>query len=380
MKIIFGKPDIRKKDIDDVTNVLSSGWLGTGPKVKEFESLFSKYKGTKDALALNSCTSAIHLALIASGVGRGDEVITSAMTFAATANTILHCSAKPILVDCDVNGLINPNLIEEKITNKTKAIIVVHYAGLSCDMDKIISIAKKNKLKIIEDCAHAIETTYKGNKAGTIGDFGCFSFYSTKNIGIGEGGMLISKNLDDLKMCRTNSLHGMSRDAWKRFKGDNKYSHYDVLYPGYKYNMMDIQASLAISQFNRIEEVKSSRSKIWNQYNKSFKNSNFFDIPNEINLYENSFHSKHLYILRLKNEYIEHRDDVLDYMFENNIGTGVHYLSLTQLKLYKKMGFECQVAEKIGRSCFSLPIGTNLSSNEVNHITETLNRWKVKKN
>ena len=246
--LVFGSPAIEQPEIDEVVKCLKSGWIGTGPRVNKFENRFKEYIGSKFALALNSCTAALHLAMTVSGVSQGDEVITTPMTFAATANAILHTGARPIFVDVEKETMnIDTNLIEKAITSKTKAILPVHFAGRPCKMDQIMKIAQKNNLLVIEDAAHAIEAKYKGKKIGNIGDMTCFSFYVTKNLVTGEGGMVTTNNEEMAKKIKMYGLHGMSKDAWTRFS-DEGYKHYQVLFPGFKYNMTDIQASLGIHQ------------------------------------------------------------------------------------------------------------------------------------
>lgn len=220
--LVFASPLIEEEEIHEVVASLKSGWLGTGPKVEAFERDFKHYKGADNAVALNSCTAALHLAMLAAGIGHGDEVITTPLTFCATVNAIIHAGATPVLADVDpVTMNIEPAEILRKITPRTKAIIPVHFAGLPCEMDKITSIALEHNLKVVEDCAHAIETEYRGLKAGTIGDFGCFSFYVTKNIVTGEGGMVLTRSKNDAEKIRVLGLHGMSKHAWKRFSDSN---------------------------------------------------------------------------------------------------------------------------------------------------------------
>ncbi len=214
--LVFGAPTIEEAEIDEVVASMRSGWLGTGPKVARFESDFAAYKGVSQAVALNSCTAALHLSLLAAGLKPGDEVITTPMTFCATVNAMIHAGATPVLADVDPVTLnIDPNEIERRITPKTRAILPVHFAGRPCEMDDIMSIAQDHNLKVIEDCAHAIETEYKGRKAGNFGDFGCFSFYVTKNIVTGEGGMVLARDAADAARVKVLGLHGMSKDAWK---------------------------------------------------------------------------------------------------------------------------------------------------------------------
>ena len=253
--ILFGQPKIGEDEINVVIDSLRKGWLGTGPKSKRFEQDFAKYKNSKFSLALNSCTAGLHLSCLSLELKPGDEVITTAMTFCATVNTIIHAGGRPVLVDIDpLTWNIDHNKLEKKITSKTKAIIPVHFAGRACDMDVIMSISEKYNLKVIEDCAHAIETIYKGKKAGAIGDMGVFSFYATKNLAVGEGGMIISDNESLISRLKISALHGMSKDAWSRFSDDG-YKHYKVEMAGFKYNMPDIQASIGIHQLKKIIKV-----------------------------------------------------------------------------------------------------------------------------
>jgi len=250
--LIFGSPYIEKTEIDEVVKCLKSGWIGTGPRVHQFENDFRNYIGSKYAVALNSCTAALHLSMLVSGLSKGDEVITTPMTFVATANAILHTGAKPVFVDVKKDTMnIDPSLIEKSITTKTKAILPVHFAGRPCEMDYIMELSKKNNLLVIEDAAHAIEAKYKNKKIGNIGDMTCFSFYVTKNLVTGEGGMLTTNKKQWADNVKKFGLHGLSADAWKRYS-DEGFKHYECIFPGFKYNMTDIQASLGIHQLQRI--------------------------------------------------------------------------------------------------------------------------------
>jgi len=260
--LVFGAPRIKQPEIDEVVDCLKSGWIGTGPKVHQFENLFRKYKGVKHAIAVNSCTAALHLSLLAANIRPGDEVITTPMTFCATINAIIHCGATPVLADCDRRTMnILPEEIEKKITSKTKAILPVHFAGQPCDMEEINELARLYDLLVIEDCAHAIESEYKGKRTGTFGDIGCFSFYVTKNIITGEGGMVITDNDKIAERIKILALHGMSKDAWKRYSDDG-YKHYQVIHAGFKYNMMDMQAAIGIHQIKKIEEYHKYRNAV----------------------------------------------------------------------------------------------------------------------
>ena len=270
--LVFGSPKIEQEEIDEVVECLKSGWIGTGPRVNQFENAFRDYIGSKYAIALNSWTAALHLSMLISDVSIGDEVITTPMTFAATANAILHAGAKPIFVDVEKDSMnIDPNLIEKVISPKTKAILPVHFAGRPCNMDHIMEIAQKNNLLVIEDAAHAVEAKYKGKKIGNIGNMTCFSFYVTKNLVTGEGGMITTTNEEWSKKIRIRALHGMTSDARMRYANES-YKHYQVIAPGFKYNMMDIQASLGIHQLKRLDKNFDRRKEIWNIYNKAFEN------------------------------------------------------------------------------------------------------------
>ena len=251
--IVFGQPYLGSEEIISVTEVIKSKWLGTGPKVIKFEKAFKNYKKAKFANAVSSATAALHLSLLSSNLKPGDEVITHQWLF-FTINAVIHSGAIPVLADINYNtGNIDVRSIKKVLSSKTKAIIPVHYAGQPCDMDAIIEIAKEKKLKIIEDCAHAVETEYKGKKAGTLGDFGCFSFYSTKNLATGEGGMVLSKSIQNSLKIKKLSLHGISKDAWKRFSNKG-YNHYKVTEAGFKYNMMDLQAAIGL-EIKRINKI-----------------------------------------------------------------------------------------------------------------------------
>jgi len=368
--LIFGQPIIEQPEIDEIVDSLKSGWIGTGPKVHKLEEMFAKYKDTKNAMALNSCTAALHLSLLAIGIKSGDEVIVPTMTFAATANTVVHVGAIPVFADCEKDTMnIDPKDIERKITAKTRAIIPVHFAGRPCNMDAIIDIAKKHNLKIVEDCAHAIETEYHGKKAGTFGDIGCFSFYVTKNIITGEGGMAITDNEDYANMIKIMGLHGMSKDAWKRFS-DSGYKHYQVLYAGYKYNMMDLQAAIGIHQLPRVDKYWVRRQEIWNRYNKAFQNLPVFT-PAPIET--NTRHAYHLYTLLLDIDKLNiTRDEFLDEMTKKNIGVGVHYIALHLSTYYQKnFGYkqgDFSNAEWISDRSVSLPFSAKLTDEDIEDV------------
>lgn len=370
--LIFGAPLIGDEEIDEVVDCLKSGWLGTGPKVSRFESMIAAYKGVnKDQVAaVNSGTAALHVSLIASGIGPGDEVITTPLTFCATVNAIIHSGATPVLADVDPKTQnIYPDSVEAVITPRTRAILPVHFAGRMCDMRSLCQIAQKYDLKIIEDCAHAIESESNGLKAGTIGDFSCFSFYVTKNIITGEGGMIIARKQDNIARVKALSLHGMSKDAWHRFS-DSGYKHYYVVECGYKYNMMDIQAAIGIHQLEKVEENWKIRQKIWNHYQLEFKNLPI-TLPSEPE--PDSRHAYHLYNILIDKQLCNiTRDSFLNAIQNHNIGVGVHYLSIPEHPYYQeKFGWKPEdypESMKIGRQTVSLPLSASLSIKDAENV------------
>jgi len=364
--LIFGSPLIEEPEIQEVVDTLRSGWLGTGPKVGQFEDMFKEYVGSKFAIALNSCTAGLHLAMIVSGIRQGDEVITSPLTFCATANAIVHTGAKPIFVDVQKDTMnIDPGKIEEAITPRTRAIIPVHFAGRPCDMDAIMDIARRHDILVIEDAAHCIEGWYKGKKIGNIGDISCFSFYVTKNIVTGEGGMVTTNKevwADKIKMY---GLHGLSKDAWRRYS-DAGFVHYQVIFPGFKSNMMDIQASLGIHQMKRVNHYLKRREEIWAQYDTAFA-----DLPVicPIDPEKDTVHARHLYTLLLDIDRIgKSRNEVQQELHDLNIGTGVHFISLHLHDYYRKTyGFEPEDfpnAKYISERTLSLPFSAKLNDKD----------------
>ena len=382
--LVFGQPHIEKKEILEVLNTLKSGWLGTGPKVKKFEKLISRYKKVKNTIAVNSCTAALHLSLLVIKIKKGDEVILPAMTFTATANAIIHAGGIPVFADCEIGSMnIDIKDIEKKITKKTKAIIPVHFAGRPCEMDKILTLAKKNNLKVIEDCAHAIETKYNGKFAGTFGDIGCLSFYVTKNVVTGEGGALITNNLKYANQLKVLALHGLTQNAWSRFS-DKGYSHYKVVSPGFKYNMMDIQASLGIHQITKVFVSWKKRKKIWDFYDKNFKNMPFIKLDS---IKKNMRHAYHLYIILLDLKKIKiTRDVFLEEMRKLNIGVGVHYTALHLHPFYKKKynykKGDLKNTEFISDRTVSLPLSPKLTLKDqrdvVNAVKKIINKYYLK--
>jgi dTDP-4-amino-4,6-dideoxygalactose transaminase len=365
--LVFGSPLIEEAEIAEVVASLRSGWIGTGPKVHRFEEMFRAFKGTRHALALNSCTAALHLSMLAIGIQPGDEIIVPALTFAATANAVIHAGGTPVMVDCQRETMnMDPEDVERKITKKTRAIIPVHFAGRPCEMDVLMTVARQHRLHVVEDCAHAIEAEINGRKTGTFGDIGCFSFYVTKNIVTGEGGMAVTDKDEYAARIQTLGLHGLSHDAWKRFS-DVGYKHYQVVEAGFKYNMMDLQAALGIHQLPRIDRYWHRRQEIWQTYNDAFHDLPVF-LPAPVP--DGMKHAYHLYTLLLDIDRLGiDRDQFLEQMAAANIGVGVHYIALhlhpfyQQAYGYKRGDFPN--AEWISERTVSLPLSPKLTDEDV---------------
>ena len=368
--LVFGAPLIGEEEIAEVVDTLRGGWLGTGPKVAQFERDFAAYKGGGHPVAVNSCTAALHVSLLAAGIGPGDEVITTPLTFCATVNAIIHAGARPVLADVDPRTLnIDPRAVERAITSRTRAVLPVHFAGRPCDMDELCDVARRHDLRIIEDCAHAIEAEYDGQRCGTFGDFGCFSFYVTKNVMTAEGGMVLARDAAAAARVKTLALHGMSKDAWKRF-GDDGYKHYEVVEVGFKYNMTDVQASLGIHQLRRVEANWRRREQVWHRYNAALAGLPLALPPAPE---WNTRHAYHLYTVGVDPARAGiTRDAFLAAMAERNIGVGVHYQSLPEHRFYQeRFGWRPQdwpVALRVGAQTVSLPVSAKLSDADVEDV------------
>tara|TARA_B100001059_G_C17832095_1_gene585342 strand:+ start:3424 stop:4599 length:1176 start_codon:yes stop_codon:yes gene_type:complete len=384
--IKFGDPCIGNKETKLMQKVLKGKWIGTGPLVQKFEKNFSKYKKSKFSISVNSCTAALHLSIMTLGLKKGDEIITTPMTFCSTINSILLAGCKPVISDINMQTLnIDENLIEKKITKKTKAILIVHFAGLPCNMKKILQITKKYKLKLIEDCAHAIESEFENKKTGNFGDTGCFSFYSNKNITTGEGGMIITNNKNLTEKLKILRLHGLSRDAWKRYLPDlapiKKDSFlYDVKYTGYKYNMIDLQAAMGVCQLNKINSMWMKRKKLYSNYLKGLKKMPVF-FQNQTKY--NFKHGYHLFVMIFdKNKTKKNRNDLIEFLRRKRIGASVHYRSVTEMSNYKKLlnwkNDQVPVSYYIGQNTISLPLYPDLSFKDQRYIiSEVKNFFNV---
>lgn len=372
--LVFGSPLIEEEEINEVVDTLKSGWIGTGPKVQRFEEDFKNYINVKNAVAVSSCTAGLHLSILALDLKPGDEVIVPAMTFVATSNAVIHAGAKPVLCDVDKYKMtIDIDDLRKKITKKTKAVIPVHFAGRACDIASILKIAKEHNLKIIHDAAHAIETEFNGKKIGTYNDISSYSFYVTKNVVTGEGGMITTNNNDLAAKIKIWALHGMDKHAWNRYS-DKGFKHYDVFYPGYKYNMTDIQASLGIHQLAKVERNYKRRVEIWNRYKKELKNIPLI-LPPEPEL--NTKHGMHLFIVLLNLEDVKiTRDELIAKLHKMNIGTGVHYRALHFHPYYKKaFGYKrggFPNSEYISDRTISLPFSAKLKDEDVGDVVNAL--------
>lgn len=375
--LVFGAPAIGEPEIEEVVATLRSGWIGTGPRVAAFEERFASYLGAPHAVAVSSCTAALQLAILACGVGPGDEVITTPMTFAATLNAILHAGATPVLADCDPRTMnLDPERVAEKITPRTRAILPVHFAGRLCDMDALGDLAQRHGLLLIEDCAHAIETRGRdGRSAGGYGDAGAFSFYVTKNVVTGEGGMLTSPSGAVADRIKVMALHGLSKDAWKRFS-DEGYAHYEVVEAGFKYNMTDLQAALGIHQLARVEENLARREEIWRRYDEAFADLALeLPAPPE----PGTRHARHLYTLLTETgRLLIPRDRFLMALHAEGIGVGVHYRAVTEHAFYREtLGVaagDFPNAEAIGRRTFSIPLSAALDDQDVEDVITAVRR------
>jgi len=365
----FSPPVIGDDEVNAVVETLRSSWITTGPKTKEFEKKFAEKFGAPAALAVNSCTAALHTALVGLGIGPGDEVITTPMTFCSTVNVIEQVGARPVLVDVEPDTLnIDPDKVEDAVTTKTKAIMPVHYSGHPVDLDAIYDIAERHNLFVVEDAAHAVSAKYKGRYIGTGGTVAAFSFYATKNMTTAEGGMLTGTP-DFVEKCRIISLHGMSRDAWNRYSKEGSW-YYEVLLPGFKYNMTDIQASLGLVQLEKLESFQLRRAEIVAKYNQEFKNYDALEIPVAKAEVE---HAWHLYVLKLNLEALRiNRNQFIEELKVRNIGTSVHFIPIHLHPYYRdKYGYKPEdfpVAFNNYQRIISLPLHAGLSDNDVQDV------------
>ena len=374
----FSLPEISDDEIGEVVKVLKSNWLTTGPKTVKFEEDFSRFLGGGiDVIAVNSATAGLHLGLEALGVGPGDEVITSTHTFTATAEVIRYLGAHPVFVDCFEGSLcINPERVEAAITKKTKVIIPVHFAGLSSQMDTLLHLAKQHGIKVMEDAAHAFPATYNGKLIGSLeSDVTVFSFYANKTMTTGEGGVLVTRNKNIAERARVMRLHGINRDAFDRFNSKAPSWYYEIIAPGYKYNMTDIAAAIGIHQLKKVQKFQQRRQYIAEKYSKEFN-----DLPLKLPLHaqNNDTHAWHLYVIRLNDVARLPRDTFIDKMFEMNIGCSVHYVPL-HLHPYWRDAYQYKpemfpVSQRAFEQSVSLPIYSKMSDDDVCRVISTVQK------
>ncbi|OAO77003.1 Bacillosamine/Legionaminic acid biosynthesis aminotransferase [Anoxybacillus flavithermus] len=373
----FALPDIGEEEINEVVDSLRSGWLTTGPKTKQFEQNFAEFLGGNiEAIAVNSATAGLHLALEAIGVGPGDEVITTPYTFTATAEVIRYLGAHPVFVDINPNTFnIDPNKIEEKITSKTKAIIPVHFAGLSCEMDEILTIARAHGLKVVEDAAHALPTTYKGRLIGTLeSDVTVYSFYATKTLATGEGGMIVTRNPEIANRCRVMRLHGISRDAFDRYTSNKPSWHYEVIAPGFKYNLTDVASSLGIHQLRKAYQFQKKRQEMAEKYNEAFKELPLILPPKAK---DGDLHAWHLYVIRLTDEVKISRESFIEKMSQKGIGCSVHFIPL-HIQPYWRDTYRLQPDDYPNalanyERAVSLPLYTKMTEEDQERVIKAVN-------
>ena len=371
----FALPEIGEEEIAEVVDSLRSGWFTTGPKTKQFETDFTAFLGDSslESIAVNSATSGLHLALEAVGVGAGDEVIVPTHTFTATAEVVRYLGATPVFVDVNPHSFnISVDSFKAAITSRTKAVMPVHFAGLSCEMEEIIAIARAKNIRIVEDAAHALPTTCNNNLIGTLDtDATVFSFYANKTMTTGEGGMLVTRNKEIADRAKQMRLHGISRDAFDRFTSKKPSWHYEVIAPGFKYNLTDIAASLGIHQLKKVEQFQKRREEIANYYNENLKELPLTLPPMPLN---GDVHAWHLYVIQLNKDPPLSRDRFIELMYESGIGCGVHYIPL-HLHPYWRENYELTpemfpVSQRVYEQSVSLPIYSKMTNDDARRVVD----------
>ena len=372
----FHRPAIDQEEIDAVVETLRSGWLTMGPKTRAFEEAFAPVVGAPYAVAVSSATAGMHLGLDALGVGPGDEVLVPTLTFTATAATAIHTGAQVRLVDCEPDTLnICPADAARKWTPRTKAIVPVHFAGHPCDMDPILTLAAERGGVVMEDAAHALPARYRGRPVGSLGELTVFSFYATKNLTTGEGGMVTTRDKALEERLRTRRLHGMTRDAWKRYTKDGNW-RYDVGYPGFKYNMTDMNAAMGLVQLKRLPAMQAARRRVVAQYQAALAGLDAIELPAARPEVE---HAWHLFIVRVRPECLRvGRDQVIEELTAAGIGTSVHFIPLHEHSYYRKaLGAGAKglpEASAQWQRIVSLPLFPTLTANDVDRVTDALRR------
>jgi dTDP-4-amino-4,6-dideoxygalactose transaminase len=376
----YSPPDVGSEEIEAVVDALRSDWLTTGPKVRRFEEEFKDFVEAPSALAVNSCTAALHIALAALGIGPGDEVISTTMTFASSIHVIEHLGARPVLVDVESDTLnIDPARVEAAITPRTKAILPVHLYGHPAELDAIWELARRHRLAVVEDAAHSLPARYRGRLIGSprpdsdgLANPVAFSFYATKNLTTGEGGMLTA-DTDFIDKARVWSLHGMSRDAYKRYTAEGSW-RYDVLLPGFKYNLPELQGALGLVQLGRLPGMMDRRRQIVERYQRGFRPIEEVESPVSRSHVENAWH---IFALRLNSEMLKiDRDRFIEELRELNIGTSVHFIPVHKMSYYRdRYGYtdeQLPVAAREFERIISLPLNTRLSDQDVDDVIEAV--------
>jgi dTDP-4-amino-4,6-dideoxygalactose transaminase len=372
--VAFAPPLIGPAEIAEVVATLESGWLTTGPRVAAFEQAFAAYAGAEHAVALNSCTAALHLSLLAAGIGAGDEVVTSPLTFCATANTVVHAGGTPVFADVEATTYnLDPDAARAAVTPRTRALLPVHYAGRPAHMNALMALARRDGLAVIEDAAHCVEGRAGGRKVGSIGRFTCFSFYATKNLTTGEGGMVTTDDADAASFMRTASLHGMSRGAWTRYAPGGR-GDYDVVMAGFKYNMTDIQAAIGLHQLARLEERLARREAIWAAFDGAFAG---LPLRRPAGVAPGDRHARHLYTLLVDERSAGlTRGALQQRLSARGIATSVHFRAL-HLQPYYQDRYRLRrgmfpVAELVSDTTLSLPLWAAMTSEDVDRVIESV--------
>jgi dTDP-4-amino-4,6-dideoxygalactose transaminase len=372
--LVYGAPRLGAEERAAILACIDSGWIGSGPRVVALEDRFRRYVGSEAAVAVNSCTAALHLALLELRLEPGSEVITTPMTFCATANAIVNAGLRPVFVDCDRETWnLDPDAVARAVGPRTRAILPVHFAGRPCDMAALARVAAASDLRVVEDCAHAIEATIDGRHCGTFGDFGCFSFYVTKNVTTVEGGMVTAQSPEAAARLRTRALHGMSADAWRRYS-DQGFVHYQVEFPGFKYNMSDLLASIGLVQLGHVEQWWKRRGELWDFYLRELADLPLIlPAPTPPGVQ----HGRHLFTCLVDDTRTQvTRDQVIRELHELRIGTGVHYMAL-HLHPYYARTFGHQRgdfpnAEGLGDRTFSIPLSIVVGDRDAADVVRAL--------
>jgi dTDP-4-amino-4,6-dideoxygalactose transaminase len=369
----YAHPDIGPEEIAEVVDSLRSGWVTTGPKVKSFEEEFAAYTGARHAIAVSSCTAALHLVLAALGVGPGDEVIVPTLTFCSTANVVVHLGARPVLVDVDEHGLLRPEAAAEAIGTRTRAIVPVHYAGQACDLNHLLALGAARGIPVVEDAAHAAGACYRGRRIGTFGLATAFSFYATKNMTTGEGGMITTNDEKLAARIRRLALHGMSRDAWQRYQEAGSW-YYEVLEAGYKSNMTDLQAALGLHQLRKLDRFVARRRELAAAYTAAFSPSPGLATPVEL---PDRRHAYHLYPLRVDSAVLGvTRAEFIARLREARIGASVHFIPLHRHPYYRSMpgngNRRFPTADRLYEGLVSLPIYPRMTDQDRDDVIEAV--------